>query len=167
MHIAIELGLLISDHLIKKGGKYKDVYFALEHLLKQYQVYREDEDADTQEQNRFILLIRQIMRSDLENEGKNQIRPYILTGAERNTIRRWGIEAEIKDMKTWYWSRIYYLQAEGYNEEQAREKIYQDLLAKGNVKAAKLMRELQDKIHPLKDNRQPPPSPPPNPSPPT
>jgi hypothetical protein len=77
------------------------------------------------------------------------------------------VDAEIKDLKMWYWPRIYYLKAEGNSEEQAREKIYQNLLAKGNIKAAKLMRELQDKIHPLKNNRQTPPSPTSNPSPPT
>ena len=45
---------------------------------------------------------------------------------------------------------------EGKTMEQGREKIYQDLLDKGDIEGAKMMREYQDRIHPLKNNNQPP-----------
>jgi hypothetical protein len=46
--------------------------------------------------------------------------------------------------------------------EKAREKMYQDLLKKGDLKTAKAMRQFQDKVHPLetKGLEEPPASPP-------
>jgi hypothetical protein len=34
-------------------------------------------------------------------------------------------------------------------EEQAREKIYRDLIEKGDIAGAKMMRRYQDYVHPL------------------
>jgi hypothetical protein len=45
---------------------------------------------------------------------------------------------------------------EGKTVEQGREKVYQDLLDKGDIEGAKSMRKYQDIIHPLKNNNQPP-----------
>ena len=77
------------------------------------------------------------------------------------------MEAEMEKAEIWYWFRIGSLKAKGLTPEQAREKIYQDLLEKGDLKGAKMMRELQDKVHPMKTGDQLlPPSPiqPPSPS---
>jgi hypothetical protein len=156
MHIAIKLGLLMADHLVKKKGSYEDVYFALEHLLKKLQREREDDEEDIEANNEFMTFARQVMKADLENENINKMQPLNLTQEEGNTINRWMMDAEIRDLKMWYWPRIFYLMSEGISEEEAREKIYQNLLAKGNIKAARLMRKLQDKIHPLKDSLHPP-----------
>jgi hypothetical protein len=53
------------------------------------------------------------------------------------------------------------LMTEGLTLDQAREKVYQDLLKKGDLEGAKMMREYQDVVHPLKPgDRLPPPSPP-------
>ena len=41
---------------------------------------------------------------------------------------------------------------------QAREKLYQDLLDKGDLEGAKAMRAYQDIVHSLKDGDQDPPS---------
>jgi hypothetical protein len=50
--------------------------------------------------------------------------------------------------------------------EEAREKIYQDLLNKGDIEGAKAMRKYQDVVHPLKnDSQQPPSTPEPPPAP--
>ena len=60
---------------------------------------------------------------------------------------------------------------EGLNREQAREKMYQELLEKGDLEGAKRMRRFQDKVHPLKkDDPEMPlssPQPPPTSQPPT
>jgi hypothetical protein len=57
------------------------------------------------------------------------------------------------------------LMGEGLTLEQAREKVYQDLLKKGDLERAKMMRAFQDVVHPLKPGDQtPPPSPPQPPS---
>jgi hypothetical protein len=63
----------------------------------------------------------------------------------------------MKRTEIFYWFRIASLVAEGYTPEQARETIYQDLLEKGDTKGAKMIREFQDKVHPLGKNDQVPP----------
>jgi hypothetical protein len=50
--------------------------------------------------------------------------------------------------------------ATGLTGEQVREKIYNDLLAKGDIKSAKLLHEFQDNIHPVKSDSKVPPTPP-------
>ena len=107
------------------------------------------------------------MDVEIENAKKGQVKPAVLSVEERNTIIRLGVEKEKKETEALYWLRIGILYAQGYNEEEAREKIYQDLVDKGDMKRAKMMREFQDEVHPLKpDNQgspispqQPPPSP--------
>jgi hypothetical protein len=44
---------------------------------------------------------------------------------------------------------------EGYTHEQAPEKIYQDLIDKGDLTGAKNMRDCQDKVHSVKSGVQP------------
>ncbi len=53
--------------------------------------------------------------------------------------------------------------AEGLTTEEAREKVYQDLIEKGDLKGAKALRAFQDKVHPPKTNDQIPPLSPPQP----
>ena len=67
----------------------------------------------------------------------------------------------MKSAEILYWFRLGVLMAGGLSEAQAREKIYQDLIDKGDLKAAKAMREFQNKVHPLKTND---PTSPPSPS---
>jgi len=71
---------------------------------------------------------------------------------------RLGVEAEMEKAEIWYWFRIGSLKAEGLTPEQARGKMYQDLLKRGNLQGAKLFREFQDKVHPLKAGGQSPPA---------
>jgi polyhydroxyalkanoate synthesis regulator phasin len=49
--------------------------------------------------------------------------------------------------------------------EEAREKIYQDLVDKGDLEGAKAMRAYQDVIHPVKSSGQSLPKSPTQPSP--
>ena len=43
--------------------------------------------------------------------------------------------------------------------EQARERMYQDIVGKGNLEIAKAFRQFQDQVHPLKtDGRIEPPA---------
>ena len=58
----------------------------------------------------------------------------------------------IREIEKQYWFRIGELKAEGLSPEQAREKIYQDILKSGDLEGAKKMRTYQDNIHPLKSN---------------
>jgi hypothetical protein len=113
-----------------------------------------EEEANIKEDNETIAFIHEILAADLENERQEQVKPDTFSQEEPNTLMKWAMESEIKKAEMWYWFRIGILKAEGLTVEQAREKMYQDLIDKGSLKAAKLMREFQDKVHPLGKNDQ-------------
>jgi hypothetical protein len=148
-HIALELALFISDHLINGGVEFEDVYNALGRFMKEYRRRREEEDEDIKENNDRIALMRRIIQVDLENERRNRVQSDRLSPEEREVVRRWGIDRAKKKLEVDYWLRISEIMAEGMTEEQAREKIYRDLVDKGDIEGAKLMRQYQDHVHPL------------------
>jgi hypothetical protein len=159
-HMVLKLALMISDFLIKNRGNFGDFFFALKHYMQENKKYREQEDADIQEENKMMALFHKILAVDLENERRGRVQPDTLSEEERDALIRSGIESEMKKTELYYWLRIGTLMAGGLTPEQAREKIYQDLLEKGDLKRAKILREFQDKVHPLKTNDQtPPPTP--------
>jgi len=152
--------MLISDHLIKNGGKFEDVYHALEHLMKQHQIRREQEDNDIEEENKRTLFMRRILEADVENERRGRVQPDRLSEEERDIILRKGARKAKKELEVTYWLRISELMSGGITMAQAREKIYQDLIDRGDVEGAKMVREYQDRVHPLKADGSPPQPPP-------
>jgi hypothetical protein len=164
-HMALELALLISDNLTKDEGKFEDVYFALKRWMQENMKYREEEDADIREENKWMEFVHKVLGADMENERKGRVKPDTFSEEERDAIMRLGVEREMKKTEISYWFRIGGLMADGLTQEEAREKLYQDLLDKGDPKVTKLMREFQDEVHPLgKNDQMPPPSPPQPPS---
>jgi len=161
LHIALELALLVSDHLIKHKGKFDDIYLGLKRYLWENMKYREEEDAQIKEDNKILALFHQVLAVDMANERKGRVKPDTLSEEERNAIMRWGVESEMKKAEMWYWFRIGILKAEGLTMEQAHEKVYLDLIEKGDLEGAKALRAFQDKVHPLKSNDQIPPQSPP------
>jgi hypothetical protein len=159
-YIALKLAVLISDHLLKKDGKLDDVYFAFRRWMKEYQGYREERDESITEENERILLLRKVMEADLENERRGRVKPERLSAEEIDVILKWGVQSAAKKAEIMYWVKIAEIMAEGMTIEQAREKIYQDLLDKGDIDGAKKVRDFQNKVHPSKkDNQQPPSTP--------
>jgi hypothetical protein len=156
MHMALELSLLISDHLVTNRGKFEDVYFALKRYMQGFLKYREEKNAEIEDANKLMQMTHAVLAAAMENERKGRIKPDVLSEEERNAIIRSGIEAEKKKIEKYYWYRIGVLMAGRLTPEQAREKMYQDILKKGDLKMAKAMRQFQDKIHPLvkKDQMQ-------------
>ena len=150
--IALQLALLISDHLIKNGGKFQDVYFAFRRYIQENMKYREEEDADIEEENKIMALFHQILAADIENERQGRVKRDTFSEEERKAITRLGVEQEMKKLEIAYWLRIGTLKVEGLTTEQAREKTYQDLLKDNDLKGAMMIREFQDKIHPLGKN---------------
>jgi len=155
-YIAMEIANLISDHLLKNGGKLEDVKYAFEHWLKENQIDRKEEDEEIEEENKNIAFTRKLIEVDVENEKQERVKPDRLSDEERNVILKWGQPSAAKKLERIYWSRIAELMVEGKTVEQGREKIYQDLLEKGDIEGAKSMRKYQDIIHPLKNNNPPP-----------
>jgi DNA-binding CsgD family transcriptional regulator len=152
LHVALKLAVLISDHVIMNGGNFEDVCHALRRYMQANKRYREDVEADIKEWNKDMELIHAILATDLEKEKEKRTEPDRLSEKERGVILRWAVEREMKSTEVLYWFRIGVLKAGGLTEEQAREKIYQDLVEKGDLNKAKMMREFQDKVHPLGDN---------------
>jgi hypothetical protein len=159
-HIALELALLISDHLVDNRGNFDDINFALERYMREARDYREEEDAQIAEHNKFMEILHKVLAKDMENEKQGQIKPDEYSKEEQDVIIQCAIKSEFKKAQNAYWFRIGVLMATGLTKEEAREKIYQDLLQKGDSKKAKMLREFQDRVHPLKtDSQEPPKSP--------
>jgi len=152
--VALEVGLFIADHLIKNGGTVEDVRFAFEHWMKENQRYRKVEEADIEKENQEIMFTRKVIEAAYKAEQQGRVKRDRLTYKERNVAIRYGLEAkmelEIRRLEKEYWSRIGELMGEGLTVEQARARIYQDLLEKGDMKGAKAMLQYQDIIHPIK-----------------
>ena len=160
-YVALELVFLISDHLIKNGGKFEDVAFAFRRWLRESQESREEEDAEIKEENKDIAFMRRILEASAENERQGRVKPEKLSDEELNAILRGGLKSLKRRLEKTYWLRMAELMTEGFTLDEAREKVYQDLLKRGDLEGAKMMREYQDVVHPLKSgDRLPPPSPP-------
>jgi len=98
-YVVLELASLISDHLVKNGGKFEDVSFAFQRWMKENKEYREEEDEDTKEENKNILFLRRILEAETENEQSGRVQPKRLSLAERDTIRKWGIQSVKKKQR--------------------------------------------------------------------
>ncbi len=153
-YIALELALLISDFLVKKGGKLEDIYFALKRYMQENMKYREEEDAEITEYNKMMAFFHQVLAVDMENERRGRAKPDRFSEEGRDAVIRFAINSEMKKSEITYWLRIGALMAAGLTREKAREKMYQDLLEKGDLKGAKMVRVFQDKVHLLKTNDQ-------------
>jgi hypothetical protein len=154
--IAFELALPIANHLTKHGGSFEDVVFAFEHWMQENMKNRKQENAEIEEENRLIEIIHAVLKADAEQEREGRVKPDRLSEEERNTILRYGVKKARRETEILYWLRIAALMATGLTEEQAREKIYQDLLAKGDERGARMVREFQDQVHPLNNKDQEP-----------
>jgi hypothetical protein len=158
--IVLELAILMSDFVVKEGGKLGDIYFALKHYMHEVKKYREEEDAAIEEGNTLLAFVRKIITKDMENERRGRVKPDRLSEEERGIVIKWALNAEKKKTEISYWIRIVALMATGLTMEQAREEMYRDLLKKGDTKSAKMLREFQDRVHPLKPDSNLPPAPP-------
>ena len=86
-HVALEMALLISDHLIKNGGKFWDVYIAFERYMQENKKYREEK-----EENRITTLMHRILAKDIENERRGWVELDRLSEDERLAIIMSGIK---------------------------------------------------------------------------
>jgi hypothetical protein len=99
-------------------------------------------------------LIRRILEAETEREQSGRVQPERLSLAERDTIMKWGIQSVIKKAEKYYWYHIGVLIAGGLTPEQAREKVYQNLIERGDLEGAKALRAYQDVVHPVKAGNQ-------------
>ncbi len=161
-YVVLEVAMTISDHLDNSGGNLEDILFAFRRWMQANKIYREEEDADIKEENKTTAFTHRVLAAAAEQERQGRVQLDRLTVEERDAVLRYGIDSYNKKIETLYWLNIATLMAEGLTAEQAREKIYQDLVDKGDLEGAKKMREYQNIVHPLKTgDHLPPPKPPP------
>jgi len=160
---ALSLVVLISDFLIKQGGKYEDVYYALQFYMHKSMRYRKQEEGDIEEYNKWMQQFHNILAAAIEQEGR--IKPDVFSKEEQEAIMRYEIQSQFRQLQTIYWKKIAGLRLEGLTEQQAREQMYQDIIDKGDEKKAEIFRQFQDKIHPSDRIVQPPQNSPPKPPP--
>jgi len=156
-HKSLELAVLISDHLVDNRGNFEDVYFALKQYIQEARKYREEEDAQIIEDNKIMALFHKVLAKDMENERQKQLKPDEFSEEEQDVLIRYAIKSEFKKTQIVYWFSIGILMAKGLTKEEAREKLYQELIEKGDNKGAKTLREFQDRVHPVKSDSQVPP----------
>jgi FixJ family two-component response regulator len=101
-------------------------------------------------------LIHAVLAAEMKKEKEKRLKLDQLSEKERNVLIRLGIEREMKSTEIMYWLRIGALMVDGLTADQAREKMYQDLLQKGDEKMARMVREFQDKVHPLENRGKAP-----------
>jgi hypothetical protein len=147
-HLALNLALLVSDHLTKHGGKYEDVYYSFKRWVQENKKYRQDEDIEIEKWNEDIKIFQHILASAVKQEREGRAKSNVLSEEERKIMLQQELKSQFRTLQKDYFKKIAGLMCEGLAEEQAREKIYQDLLVT-NPQAAKVMREFQDKVHPV------------------
>ncbi|MFC2015144.1 hypothetical protein ACFLUP_04050, partial [Chloroflexota bacterium] len=105
-----------------------------------------------------IAFTRTILEAADKAEQEGRVKRERFTNEEINDIFKYGlegkVESKIRDAEKRYWLRIADLIGEGLTQAQARDKIYQDLLDKGDIEGAKMIRQYQDKIHPKKSGNK-------------
>ncbi len=158
---------MISNHLDKNGGSLEDVLFAFRRWMKENKLNREAEDEEIEEENEITAFAHRVLEAAAKQEWEGRVKPDELSDEERNSILMYGVKARWRNLEETYWLRIAELIGEGLTIEQAREKIYQDLVDKGDLVGAIQMRKYQDRVHPLKAKQQLPKPPPPKPPSPT
>jgi hypothetical protein len=159
-HIALELALLISDYLVDNRGNFEDIYFALERYMQEARKYREEADAQITEDNKVMEIFHKVLAKELEIERQGRVKPDEFSEEEQDLLIKYAIDSELRKTTLTYWLRIGVLMTQGLTKDEAREKMYRDLLEKGDIKGAKLLRKFQDRVHPVKPDSQVPPKPP-------
>lgn len=152
-HIALAFSMLIADHITKNGGSFEDVYDSFNRWMPELAKKRQEKDAEITEENKFLAFAHLIIETEAKREQENRVKPDHLSPEERNAVIKMAVQSEFRKVEVMYWFRIGILKSEGLSIEQAREKIYKDLVDKGDLEGAKIMREFQDRIHPLKIDR--------------
>ena len=162
LHVALKVAMEIAEHLTH-GGQFEDLLLALRRYMHENKKYRQQDDRDIEDWNETMPLIHKVLEVEMQKEQEARVRPDTLSEEERRTVMNLELAEIKKRMEMLYWIRIIRLMSEGLTEEQARDKIVQDLTNKGKTQAANLMRELRDKVHPLKKVGPTSPEPPPEP----
>jgi len=163
LYVVLEVAMAISDHLDKNGGKLEDVLFAIRRLMKENKSNREEEDEDIQEENKEIAITHRVLEAAAEQERQGRVQLDRLTEEERNAILWSAVILKKKRTESEYWANVALMMVnDSLTLDQAREKMYQDLLTRGDIEGARMLRAFQDEVHPQKPGNRPPTAKPPH-----
>lgn len=146
--MALDIAMVIQDHLLNHGGQYEDVLFALNHLMKQNQKRRQKVDSDIESKNLEMEVFRKLDEIVLEERQKRpQLDPQFIrkAKAEVNQI----FTGKLREAVFSYWRRKVELVNEGLTAVQARERLTQLLTDGYDTNRAQMMKAFQDKIDPI------------------
>ncbi len=149
-HMALQLASLFTDHLVKQGGNFEDIYNALARFMKGNKRLREEEDQDIKAHNERLASMRRIIQAAVETERRERVAPDRLTPEEVQTVMEWELDKEKKKVEIDYWLRIARFKGQGLTEEQAREKLVRELIRKGDLIGAEKLRDYQNTVHPIR-----------------
>jgi len=161
-YVSFELAVFMSEFLIKKGGTFEDVHCYLREVHRRNKERSDREEEDVRRENQAVALMRAIIQADLEKERQARVQPDRLTPDQIRALMRIRRKESEKRAEARYWMWITDLVDQGLTVAQAREKLYQDLLRWGYPKFAADFRSWQDRIHPLRPDRESPPLAPPS-----
>jgi hypothetical protein len=153
IHIAFAFSMLVAEHIVKSGGSFEDVYDSFKRWMPEYAKKRQDKDAEITEENKFLAFAHLIIETAAKEDNEGRVKPDQLSPEERNAVIKMAAQSELKKVEVIYWISIVTMMTDGLTMEQARDKLYQDLVDKGDLKGAKMMREFQDRIHPIKTDK--------------
>ena len=153
-HIAFAFAVLMSEHLIENGGKFQDIFISFKRLLKQVMAEREEDEDEINRHNQGMILAHRILADDMDSE---RVVPDIFISEEREKASRWRLRKNRRELEVVYRRRIRKLMSQGHTHEQAREKIYQALIDKEDIRGVKVARDFLDEVDPVrsKDSSQP------------
>jgi hypothetical protein len=148
----LDVAVFINDCLSEKGMTFEDVRFAFGTLMKENKEYRQEEDDEIKEGNLRIEVTRTVLDAAAEADREGRPRRDRLTNEERAAVIRIAMETkakqQLKNLEIDYWIGIARIMDEGkLTMEQAEEKIVKDLIDKGDIMRADIMRRYQDFIH--------------------
>jgi hypothetical protein len=146
--IALELALVISDHLIERGGRFDGVYQSLKQLLEKEKRSQEIGEREVEQENATVAIIRTVLESALKNE-RRRIQPDRLSQEEVDQIIRMAPSEAARAEERRYWRLIGSMMKGGLTAAEAGERLYQGVLKNGDPGTADKLRQFQVRVHAL------------------
>ena len=146
--MALDIAIVIQDHLVNHRGNYEDVLYALKRWMKESQRYGRQVDSSIKEQNREIEVMRKLEEAVFgERQKRPKPHPFLVRKAQAETNQIYA--AKFREAELSYWLRKMELVKEGLTPEQARERMTQLLTDGYDMKRAQKMKAFQDRMDPI------------------
>jgi hypothetical protein len=150
-YMAIQLAMLLSEHLVERQGKFADFCRAMRRLLAEERATRGAKEQNIAEDNNLMHIIHRMLAADMKKESESSIKPGKFKTEEIEHLLNWKVGRHSAGLDAIYWKKIVEKMSGGLTRAQAREAMVQELIDKGNPDAAATLRRLQKRIDPSHD----------------